>query len=155
MELQPDGSALFAEAEWGERPESRLEWAQSIGTAHVGVPVVDEEDGVLARRPPARWRRRAVAAVDRRERARRRRHGGVAREEVRVAGATATWSDDYLFVAHPPVGAALRIDFPLAEQELVLSERLHIEPIRTRLCGDEVVAMDNFGAEWTFFDPYF
>ena len=78
----------------------------------------------------------------------------VAREAVRVAGATATWSDDYLFVAQPPVGAALRIDFPLAEQELVLSERLHIEPIRTRLCGDEVVAMDNFGAEWTFFDPY-
>ena len=69
-------------------------------------------------------------------------------------GATATWSDDYLFVAEPPVGAAVRIDFPLVEQELLLSERLHIEPIRTRLRGDEVVAMDNFGAERTFFDPY-
>ena len=78
----------------------------------------------------------------------------VARETVRVTGATATWSDDYLFVAEPPVGAAVRIDFPLVEQELLLSERLHIEPIRTRLRGDEVVAMDNFGAERTFFDPY-
>ena len=73
---------------------------------------------------------------------------------MQVAGATATWNDDYLFVAEPPTGAAVRIDFPLIEQELLLSERLHIEPIRTRLRGDEVVAMDNFGAEWTFFDPY-
>ena len=78
----------------------------------------------------------------------------VEQEVVQVAGAIATWSDDYLFIAQPPVGTAVRIDFPLKEQELILSERLHIEPIRTRLCGDEVVAMDNFGAEWTFFDPY-
>ncbi len=26
--------------------------------------------------------------------------------------------------------------------------------IRTRMRGDEVVAMDNFGADLTFFDPY-
>ena len=78
----------------------------------------------------------------------------VARERVQVTGATATWSDDYLFIAQPPAGAAVRIEFPLMEQELLLSERLHIEPIRTRLRGDEVVAMDNFGAECTFFDSY-
>ena len=52
----------------------------------------------------------------------------VARESVRVTGATATWSDDYLFVAKPPAGAAVRIDFPLVEQELLLSERLQLPP---------------------------
>jgi hypothetical protein len=42
----------------------------------------------------------------------------------------------------------------LQEQELVLCERLHIRPIRVRMRGDAVVAMENFGAELTFFDSY-
>ena len=42
----------------------------------------------------------------------------------------------------------------LQEQELVLCERLHNRPIRVRMRGDAVVAMENFGAELTFFDSY-
>ncbi len=35
-----------------------------------------------------------------------------------------------------------------------LSERLHIHPIRVKMRGDAVVAMDNFDADVTFCDPY-
>ena len=76
--------------------------------------------------------------------------------EIDVTGLDRTpiAGDDYLFIAEPPVGERIAIKFPLKEQELVLSERLHIQPIRVRLRGDAVVAMDNFGADLTFFDAY-
>ena len=76
--------------------------------------------------------------------------------EIDVTGLDRTpiAGDDYLFIAEPPVGECIAIKFPLKEQELVLSERLHIQPIRVRLRGDAVMAMDNFGADLTFFDAY-
>jgi len=80
----------------------------------------------------------------------------VERAELQVAGVdeAPTWTNEYLFFAHPPIGASIRIDFPLKDHGLTLSQRLHLRPIRVRMRGDAVVAMENFGAELTFFEPY-
>lgn len=60
----------------------------------------------------------------------------------------------YIFLAQPPVGTPLRLRFPLKETTLTLSSRVHPRPIRLRLSGDSPVAMDNFGADLTFFEPF-
>jgi hypothetical protein len=60
-------------------------------------------------------------------------------------------SNGYLFIARPPVDRVLSFDFPLATREITLAHRTR--RIRVRLRGDEVVAMDNFSADLTFFDP--
>lgn len=57
-----------------------------------------------------------------------------------------------LYFSDPVPGETITIMFPLAERELVLRHRTR--DIRVRLRGDAVVAMDNFGADLTFFDPY-
>ena len=44
-----------------------------------------------------------------------------------------------------------RVDLP--EREIVLSPHLHRHPIRARLRGDAVAAMDGFDADLTYFDP--
>ena len=77
-----------------------------------------------------------------------------AKLKVEGTGGLPTWSDDYLFISQPTVRQPIRINFPLEDQDLVLSERLHIRPIRVRMRGDVVVAMDNFAAALTFFDAY-
>ena len=56
----------------------------------------------------------------------------------------------YLLFAQPPVGRAITINFPLTEQEMALKHRTRA--IRARLRGDEVVAMENFGADLTYFN---
>ena len=57
----------------------------------------------------------------------------------------------YLFFPQPPLRQAISISFALPEQELVLVP--HDPEIRVRLRGDAVTAMDNFGADLTFFEP--
>lgn len=76
--------------------------------------------------------------------------------EVQIEGVSEApvWTKGYLFFARPPVRKLIQINFPLKTQELVLSGRVHVHPIRVRLQGDAVAAMDNFGADLTFFDPY-
>lgn len=78
------------------------------------------------------------------------------RDEVNVAGNTAPpiWTNGYLFFAEVPAGQSLELRFPLKDSRIKLSERLHIHPIRVKMRGDAVVAMENFGADLTFFDPY-
>lgn len=39
----------------------------------------------------------------------------------------------------------------LPERQIILRHRTH--DIRVRLHGGEIVAMDNFGADLTYFDP--
>ena len=80
----------------------------------------------------------------------------VAPGEMQIEGVSEAplWTKGYLFFARPPVRRTIQIDFPLKTQELVLSGRVHLHPIRVRLRGDAVEAMDNFGADLTFFDPY-
>ena len=74
--------------------------------------------------------------------------------EVRVEGTDRlpVLTNGYVFLAQPPVGEDIALHFPLKEQELVLSERVHVQPIRVSLRGDAVLAMDDFGSDLTFFD---
>lgn len=58
----------------------------------------------------------------------------------------------YLYFATPPINQPIEISLPLPTQELVLAHP--DRDIRVRLRGDAVVAMDNFGADWTFFESY-
>lgn len=79
----------------------------------------------------------------------------VDRKELKILGHDAPlWANGYLFFGKVEAGKSIRIHFPLKEADLVLSEKLHIHPIRVKLRGDAVVAMDNFGADLTYFDPY-
>ena len=75
-------------------------------------------------------------------------------QAVEVKGITGTprHNNGYLFVAAPPVDTPISIAFPLPVRDITLKHRTR--DIRARLRGDEVVAMDNFGADLTFFDPY-
>ena len=77
----------------------------------------------------------------------------VDRAAVRIEGVTAShrMSNGYLFVAEPPLNRPLTIAYELATEEIVLEHRTR--EIRARLRGDEVAAMQNFGADLTFFDP--
>ena len=78
------------------------------------------------------------------------------RDEIEVdgGGAGPVWANGYLFFSEVSAGQAIQLRFPLKEEQIALSERLHIHPIRVRMQGDSVAAMDDFGAELTFFDPY-
>ena len=57
----------------------------------------------------------------------------------------------YLLIPEPPVDQWVSVSFPLAEREMTLKHSQR--DIRVRLRGDMVSAMDNFGADLTFFDP--
>jgi len=71
---------------------------------------------------------------------------------VEVAGAAEPRrTNGYLFFPQPPISRAIDIAYPLAEQELRLKNPAGA--IRVRLRGDTVTAMDNLGADLTFFDP--
>ncbi len=61
-------------------------------------------------------------------------------------------SNGYLCILQPPINRWLAIPFPLKEETITLSHRTR--QIRARLRGDEVVAMENFGADLTFFDLF-
>ena len=62
------------------------------------------------------------------------------------------YSNGYAFIAEPPVSRWRSFSFPMAESEVVLGHRTR--EIRARIRGDEVIAMDSFGADLTFFDPF-
>ena len=57
----------------------------------------------------------------------------------------------HVFIAEPQVGHPVSICYPLPQTEIVLGHRTR--DIRVRMRGDQVVAMDNFAADLTFFDP--
>ena len=78
----------------------------------------------------------------------------VVEDQITIEGycGTPRRSNGYLFLSQPPVGSPIRISFPLAEWELTLSETVHVNPIRVRMRGDSVDAMENFGVDLTFFD---
>lgn len=75
-------------------------------------------------------------------------------DDIRVDGAEAlpTLQNGYLVLANPPVGTPITIRFGLTEQVVVLKHRTR--KIRTRFRGDQVIGMDNFGSELTYFDPF-
>ena len=67
-----------------------------------------------------------------------------------VAGAP-RFTGSHLFVALQPVGQPVTLRYDLPVRDLVLKHRTR--NIRVRLRGDTVLAMNNFGADLTFFDP--
>ncbi|MFN8442947.1 MAG: hypothetical protein U0175_19380 [Caldilineaceae bacterium] len=73
--------------------------------------------------------------------------------DLDLSALSSSWqfSNSYLCILHPPINRWLTIPCPLKEQTITLQHRTR--QIRTRLRGDEVVAMDNFGADLTFFEP--
>ena len=75
----------------------------------------------------------------------------VNRDTVSVEGAPPPrYTNGYLFFARPDVNRAISIAYPLAEQEITMKNAAG--PIRVRLRGDTVTAMDDLGADLTFFD---
>jgi len=68
---------------------------------------------------------------------------------VEGQGSGFRWADGYVSFPAVPAGSTLVIRFPLAEQTITLSG--HTRPIRVKLTGDAVTAMDNFGTDLTFF----
>ena len=75
-------------------------------------------------------------------------------ETITTAGLRGTrhFTNGYLLIAEPPVDEMLSFEFPLPQQEIVLVHR--DREIRTLLRGDQVEAMENFGADLTFFEPF-
>jgi hypothetical protein len=78
---------------------------------------------------------------------------GVAANSISLSGVSTPVQmvNGYLFLDSPPLHTPLTISFPLLEHEIVLQHRTR--DIRVRLRGDQAVAMDNFGADLTFFEP--
>ncbi|MBX3014191.1 MAG: hypothetical protein KF832_21900 [Caldilineaceae bacterium] len=77
----------------------------------------------------------------------------VAPTQIAITGVTTapTITNGYLFIAEPPVNRWITVAFPLAEQTITLHHRTR--DIRVQLVGDAVAAMENFGADLTFFEP--
>lgn len=75
-------------------------------------------------------------------------------DQLRISGyeGVTRRSNGYLLMQGPPVNRPISIEFPLTERETVLDSVTG--PIRAQLRGDSVVAMDNLGADLTFFDPH-
>ena len=75
------------------------------------------------------------------------------RDQMQVQGAASgpRFVGSTLFIAHQPVGQPLTLGYELPTRNIVLRHRTH--DIRVRLRGDAVAAMDNFGADLTYFDP--
>ena len=58
--------------------------------------------------------------------------------------------DNYVLIAQPEPDKPIGVEYPARKQEITLSHRTR--DIRAVLEGDAVIAMDNFGADLTFFD---
>ena len=56
-----------------------------------------------------------------------------------------------LFIPTPPLNKFITIKFDLTGQDIILSHRTR--KIKARLEGDRIIAMENFGAGLTYFDP--
>ena len=61
-------------------------------------------------------------------------------------------NNGYLEINQPRLNDWIKIKFNLPQRELILEHACR--NIHVRLRGDAVVAMENFGADHTFFDPY-
>ena len=78
----------------------------------------------------------------------------VSTDDLHVEGARGPirFTNGYLFLGEPPLDQWADIRFDLPARQITLEHRTR--HIRVRLRGDEVIAMDNFGADLTFFDAF-
>lgn len=65
----------------------------------------------------------------------------------------ATVDDIGIHIAEPPVDRMIHVRYPIPTQDLELTHH-HDQPISVRLQGDRVEAMDNLGADLTFFPSF-
>ncbi|MDP7130230.1 MAG: hypothetical protein QF437_07065 [Planctomycetota bacterium] len=73
--------------------------------------------------------------------------------QIRIGGSDRpVVANGALYFASPPVNRWLTFSFDLPEEVITLKHRTR--DIRVRLRGDSVVAMDNFGTDHTFFEPF-
>lgn len=74
------------------------------------------------------------------------------RSEIEVTGGRALPQlvNGYLYIEEP-TARTITLRFPLAARNLEMRYRSKV--VRVRLAGDQVLQMDNFGTEATFFDP--
>ena len=79
--------------------------------------------------------------------------GWIDHDELRVKGAPKPFrfTNGYLMIPTPRLDHPITFEFPLAHREIMLEHRTR--KIGVQLLGDSVSAMDNFGADLTFFDP--
>ena len=61
------------------------------------------------------------------------------------------FTNGYLLIAEPPLNTPIELTFKLPVEQIALKHKTR--DIHVRLRGDEVLAMDNFGADLTFFEP--
>ncbi len=80
-----------------------------------------------------------------------RKPSWVQREEMNLPLGCQVYTNDkgYWFIPNLPVATPMTIRFPLREQELILQHRTRDIPMRLR--GDTPIAMQNHGADLTFF----
>jgi hypothetical protein len=71
---------------------------------------------------------------------------------LRQSGLQASVSDGNLVFKSFPVNRPVKIAFDLPAREMTLHFRKG--EIKARIKGDQVIAMENFGADWTYFRPY-
>ena len=77
----------------------------------------------------------------------------VERDSMKIIGHDSSRQiNEGLFFRQVEAGQSIRVQFSLQKSELVLSGALHIHPIRVNMRGDAVAAMENFGADFTYFD---
>ena len=78
----------------------------------------------------------------------------VDRKALRIEGTDQPpqFAGEYVFLPDPKPGQPLEFPFVLPRQDSVLKHLTH--EIRVRWRGDEVEAMDNFGADLLFFAPF-
>ena len=75
-------------------------------------------------------------------------------DEVAIDGVAARprFANGYFLVPEPPLNRPISFRFPLPTEQITMRHRTR--DIRVRFRGDEVVAMDNHGADLTYFDPF-
>jgi hypothetical protein len=79
--------------------------------------------------------------------------GWVDRADLSIEGTEERplFTNGYLYFARPPVNRPIAFRFPLTETDITLRHRTR--SIRVRLRGDAVAAMEDVGADLTFFEP--
>lgn len=75
-------------------------------------------------------------------------------QQIRISGASQSHmlTNGYLLIPDPPVNRTVALHISMPERTLTLKHRTR----RYRVClkGDHVLAMDNFGADLTFFEDF-
>ncbi|MBR5507775.1 MAG: hypothetical protein IKV88_07005 [Clostridia bacterium] len=76
----------------------------------------------------------------------------VEREKINVSESEWYISGDYIVIPEPVINKTIDIIFPIVTHDIVLHHRTHT--LNARMYGDIVIAMENEGMNFTFFEEY-